>query len=145
MLVAVAAVVVEADVDAAAHGPVLRNIELMKITPLLLVSQGQSPEHLTGQVRLADGSKSRNLSVLQGLRNGEVGVVVRRDLQDVHRLLAVRLRQLVDDVQQLLQLGLKHLQIEKMTKMSFWGSNVTPQERPPSLLDPCWKSPDCLN
>ena len=145
MLVAAAVVVVEADVDAVAHGPVLKNIELMKITPLLLVSQGQSPEHLTGQVRLADGSKSRNLSVLQGLRNGEVGVVVRRDLQDVHRLLAVRLRQLVDDVQQLLQLGLKHLQIEKMTQMSFWGSNVTPQERPPSLLDPCWKSPDCLN
>ena len=145
MLVAAAVVVVEADVDAVAHGPVLKNIELMKITPLLLVSQGQSPEHLTGQVGLADGSKSRNLSVLQGLRNGEVGVVVRRDLQDVHRLLAVRLRQLVDDVQQLLQLGLKHLQIEKMTKMSFWGSNVTPQERPPSLLDPCWKSPGCLN
>ena len=145
MLVAAAVVVVEADVDAVAHGPVLKNIELMKITPLLLVSQGQSLEHLTGQVRLADGSKSRNLSVLQGLRNGEVGVVVRRDLQDVHRLLAVRLRQLVDDVQQLLQLGLKHLQIEKMTKMSFWGNNVTPQERLPSLLDPCWKSPGCLN
>ena len=133
MLVA-AAVVVEADVDAVAHCPGLNKIGLLKITLLLLVSQGQ---HLTGQVRLADGSKSRNLSVLQGLRDREVGVVVRRDLQDVHRLLAVRLRQLVDDVQQLLQLGLKHLEIEKMTKMSFWRNNVTPQERPPSLLDPC--------
>ena len=136
MLVA-AAVVVEADVDVVAHGPVLNKIELLKITALLLVSQGQSPEYLTGQVRLTDGSKSRNLSVLQGLRDREVGVVVRRDLQDVHRLLAVRLRQLVDDVQQLLQLGLKHLEIEKMTKMSIWRYNVTPQERPPSLLDPC--------
>ena len=110
MLVA-AAVVVEADVDAVAHGPGLNKIGLLKITLLLLVSQGQSAEHLTTQVRLADGSKSRNLSVLQGLRNREVGVVVRRDLQDVHRLLAVRLRQLVDDVQQLLQLGLEHLEI----------------------------------
>ena len=110
MLVA-AAVVVEADVDVVAHGPVLKKIELMRKTPLFLLSQGQSPEHLTGQVRLADGSKSRNLSVLQGLRDREVGVVVRRDLQDVHRLLAVRLRQLVDDVQQLLQLGLEHLEI----------------------------------
>ena len=136
MLVA-AAVVVEADVDAVAHGPGLNKIGLLKITLLLLVSQGQSAEHLTSQVRLADGSKSCNLSVLQGLRDREVGVVVRRDLQDVHRLLAVRLRQLVDDVQQLLQLGLKHLEIEKMTKMSFWRNNVTPQERPPSLLDPC--------
>ena len=136
MLVA-AAVVVEADVDAVAHGPGLNKIGLLKITLPLLVSQRQSAEHLTGQVRLADGSKSRNLSVLQGLRDREVGVVVRRDLQDVHRLLAVRLRQLVDDVQQLLQLGLKHLEIEKMTKMSFWRYNVTPQERPPSLLDPC--------
>ena len=78
MLVAAAAVVVvEADVDVVAHGPVLKNIELMKITPLLLLLLGQSPEYITGQVRLADGSKSRNLSVLQGLRNGEVGVVVR--------------------------------------------------------------------
>ena len=67
MLVAAAVVVVEADVDAVAHGPVLKNIELLKITPLLLLLPARSPEHLTGQVRLADGSKSRNLSVLQGL------------------------------------------------------------------------------
>ena len=64
---------------------------------------------LTCQVRLADGSKGGNLGVLQGLGDGQVGVVVGRDLQDVHRLLSIWLRKLVDDVQQFLQLGLENL------------------------------------
>ena len=68
---------------------------------------------------MAGSSKGGNLSVLQGLADGQVGVVVGGDLQDVHRLLSVWLRQLVYDVQQLLQLGLKHLKAEKVIMITI--------------------------
>ena len=63
------------------------------------------------------------------------------DLQDVHRLLSVWLRQLVYDVQQLLQLGLKHLKAEKVIMITIAVENKwSPLERPPFLPDPSWPS-----
>ena len=55
---------------------------------------------------------------------GQVAVVVGGVPQDKHRLLPLHLRQLVDDVQQLLQVGLEDIQRNLLSSRPHFSGNV---------------------